>query len=145
MDLMAIEPQVFVFHVVIAAFATLGCVEFLKVFFCPKTKKKVALMSLGVLILHVSMQMPWIDPVMTGAWNLIGCGIALIKFGHTALVKVPELMIGKAFGDQQPTGFNGSFGMQRQGFGGHGWQAGGVSMAITPLPPPGCPNPMQYQ
>ena len=104
MVLMEIDPPRLVTHVVIVSLSTLGNVEWLKNYICCKRKRAYALVGLAVLALHVTMQMPFIHPVVTTFWNLFGLGLAVIQFGHTALVKVPNMMINKIMGVKNVNG-----------------------------------------
>jgi hypothetical protein len=95
---MEIEPSLLVIHVMIVSLATLGIVEWLKNWVCPKRTQMYSLLGLFVLAINVTMQMPFIHPVVTTFWNLFTLGTAIMQFGHTALVKVPNAVINKTLG-----------------------------------------------
>ena len=98
MELMEIEPSKLAIHVLIVSLSTLGIVEWLKNFVKCKRKRMYAVLALFILSGCVTMQMPFINPIITGFFNVFTLAVAVLQFGHTALVKVPELFINKAIG-----------------------------------------------
>jgi len=96
-ELMEIEPSKLVVHVLIVSLSTLGIVEWLKNFIKPKKKKMYAILALFILSICVTAQFA-LNNTHTMWFNLFTLGCAVLQFGHTALVKVPEMMINKAIG-----------------------------------------------
>ena len=106
MNLMVIEPGLLVAHVVIVGLATIGNVEWwkqlrngkLRAMPDNKRNRHLLIVSTMFLLIAATMQMPFTPDWITTWWNLITLGNAMVKFGHKALVKVPDAMISKAFG-----------------------------------------------
>jgi len=98
-ELMDIEPTKLITHVIIIALSTLGIVEWLKNFIKCKYRKTYAIIGLITLSICASMQL-FAKPVYTTWFNLFTLGIAILQFGHTALIKVPEKLINKAIGEK---------------------------------------------
>ena len=98
MDLMSYDLSTLVIHVAIVALASLGNVEWLKNWIHPKRKRVYSVVGLIVLAINVIMQMPFIGSYTTWGWNLFSLGLAFMQFGYSALVKLPEMLIGKAIG-----------------------------------------------
>jgi hypothetical protein len=93
MELMAIEIQTLIIHVLIIALATLGNVQWLKNWVCPERKRVYSLLSLFLLSVSVTMQMPFIPIWITTFYNLLTLGNAVIQFGYDALIRgIPNLI-----------------------------------------------------
>jgi len=96
-DLMDIDPTKLVMHVVIVSLSTLGIVEWLKNFIKPKQRKMYAVLGLFILAICATAQIS-LNPTQVSWFNLFTLGCAMLQFGHTTLIKIPEVLLGKVVG-----------------------------------------------
>lgn len=95
-------------HVLIIGVSSVGIIETYKRWCAAGGKtpgaKKVILLSLLMASVSASMQMPilfavpFCPPWVGWLFNLTALGFATVKFGYSALVKVPTMVIDKVLG-----------------------------------------------
>ncbi len=95
--LMDIQPSKLFTHVIIVSFSTLGIVEWLKNFIHFNQKKHYAVLALPILTLCVTLQFA-LNPIQTMWFNMFTLALATMQFGHTALIKIPEIFIQRFLG-----------------------------------------------
>ena len=102
--LMEFEVTILAAHVLIVAVATIGNVQWLKNWINPKRKRTYSLLSLFLLVINVTMQMPFINSLATFAWNLMTLSNAAIQFGYDAIIQGIPNLINKAMGGKAQGG-----------------------------------------
>ena len=87
MILTDIDAEWLVIRVLIISVSTIGIVQWLKNYICPKHKRSYALVSLIVTSVSTAMQAPVVSPVITIMYNLLTCALAVNQIAYDYIIR----------------------------------------------------------